>query len=587
MMLAIIAVTVVLYSFDRISPDVIALGLVAVLVMTGLLPVEHAFSGFASDTFILILGLLVITAALEKTGTVSMVSDIILRHAGTSPRRFLVYIMVAAALLSTFMSNTGAAAFFLPIAIGLAGQVKISRSKLLMPMAFASILASSMTLISTTTNLVISGIMPDYGMEPLGMFELTPVGAVILLVGILYMATIGQKLIPDRPYEDILSVNDIIQNYLTELVIPEQSALIGKTLAESGLGHDQNVTVIRILKDTNRYMAPSPQVVLEEGDLLLVEADRDSLLQIQEKKGLVLKPGMEIMQEDYETVKVGLFEVILLPGSRLIGRTLKQLAFRQQFGMQVLGINRNGQVIRNKLSDVNLSIGDQLLVHGSATSVIALNRNNTFRLVQEIKPEQRDTRQSVITLVIFVGMLLTAGLNIIPLSLAAVLGMFLVFIFKSITPEEAYIAVNWRTLIMISGMLALGLAIQQTGTAQYLSELIISITKGYSPLVVLGGFFILSMLLSQPMSNQAAAVVVVPFAIQTALLLGLNPRSFAVMIALGASCSFLTPLEPACLMVYGPGNYRFMDFVKVGSLLTLAIFIIALVMVPILWPLGG
>jgi di/tricarboxylate transporter len=394
-------------------------------------------------------------------------------------------------------------------------------------------------------------------------------------------------LIPDRPYEDILSVNDIIQNYLTELVIPEQSALIGKTLAESGLGHDQNVTVIRILKDTNRYMAPSPQVVLEEGDLLLVEADRDSLLQIQEKKGLVLKPGMEIMQEDYETVKVGLFEVILLPGSRLIGRTLKQLAFRQQFGMQVLGINRNGQVIRNKLSDVNLSIGDQLLVHGSATSVIALNRNNTFRLVQEIKPEQRDTRQSVITLVIFVGMLLTAGLNIIPLSLAAVLGMFLVFIFKSITPEEAYIAVNWRTLIMISGMLALGLAIQQTGTAQYLSELIISITKGYSPLVVLGGFFILSMLLSQPMSNQAAAVVVVPFAIQTALLLGLNPRSFAVMIALGASCSFLTPLEPACLMVYGPGNYRFMDFVKVGSLLTLAIFIIALVMVPILWPLGG
>jgi di/tricarboxylate transporter len=401
------------------------------------------------------------------------------------------------------------------------------------------------------------------------------------------MATIGQKLIPDRPYEDILSVNDIIQNYLTELVIPEQSALIGKTLAESGLGHDQNVTVIRILKDTNRYMAPSPQVVLEEGDLLLVEADRDSLLQIQEKKGLVLKPGMEIMQEDYETVKVGLFEVILLPGSRLIGRTLKQLAFRQQFGMQVLGISRNGQVIRNKLSDVNLSIGDQLLVHGSATSVIALNRNNTFRLVQEIKPEQRDTRQSVITLVIFVGMLLTAGLNIIPLSLAAVLGMFLVFIFKSITPEEAYIAVNWRTLIMISGMLALGLAIQQTGTAQYLSELIISITKGYSPLVVLGGFFILSMLLSQPMSNQAAAVVVVPFAIQTALLLGLNPRSFAVMIALGASCSFLTPLEPACLMVYGPGNYRFMDFVKVGSLLTLAIFIIALVMVPILWPLGG
>lgn len=585
LMLAIIGVTIVLFSLEKISPDVISLGLLAVLVLTNLLPIEEAFSGFASDTFILILSMLVITAALEKTGAVDAVSEQILQRAGTHPKGFMITIMLAAAVLSTFMNNTGAAAFFLPISIGLAGRVKISRSKLLMPMAFASILASSVTLIATSTNLVISGILPDFGLEPLGMFELTPVGIVILAVGLLYMATIGQKLIPDRPYEEVLSVQNMVQNYFTELMIPEQSPLIGKTLGESGLGHDQDVTVVRIMKNRKRYLVPTADIPLDEGDLLLVEADRENLLNIQQRKGLVLKPGVEIDEEDYQSERVGMFEVILLPGSRLIGRSLKELAFRQQYGMQVLGVNRNGHVMRHKLSDVVLSVGDQLLVQGGYASVMALNRNNTFRLVQELTSGQRDKRLIFTTLLIFITMLISAGLNIIPLPLAAVMGMFLVFVFKCITPEEAYQSVNWRTLIMISGMLALGVAIQHTGTARYLSEIIIQYTGQLSPVAVLGGFFLLSMLLSQPMSNQAAAVVVVPFAIQTAILMGLNPRSFAVMIALGASCSFLTPLEPACLMVYGPGNYRFMDFIKVGSLLTIIIFVIALVMVPLIWPL--
>ena len=585
LMLGVIGVTIVLFSLEKISPDVIALGLLAVLVITNLLPIEEAFSGFASDTFILILSMLVITAALEKTGAVDAVSELILRHTKANSAGFVIYIMLAAALLSTFMNNTGAAAFFLPIAIGLAGQMKISRSKLLMPMAFASILASPVTLIATSTNMVISGILPDFGMAPLGMFELTPVGIVILAVGLLYMATIGKKLIPDRPYEELLSVDTIVQNYFTELIIPEQSPLIGMTLGESGLGHDQDVTVVRILKNKTKYLIPTANITLDAGDLLLVEADRENLLKIQQRKGLILKPGSKIVEEDYLSERVGMFEVILLPGSPLIGRTLKQLAFRQQYRMQVLGINRNGHVIRHKLSDIVLSIGDQLLIHGGYASVIALNGNNTFRLVKELNTGPRDLRMAVITLVIFISMLLVAGLNIIPLPLAAVIGMFLVFIFKCITPEEAYKMVNWRTLIMISGMLALGVAIQHTGTARYLSELIVQYTGQFSPSAVLAGFFLLSMLLSQPMSNQAAAVVVVPFAIQTALLMGLNPRSFAVMIAVGASCSFLTPLEPACLMVYGPGNYRFLDFVKVGALLTVLIFIIAILMVPIFWPL--
>ena len=585
LVLGIIGITMVLFSIEKIAPDVIALGVIVILVLSGLLPLERALAGIGSEAFMLILGLLVMTAGLEKTGVVDMAGDLIIRKVGHDANRFLLIIMLAAAGLSALMSNTGATAFFLPIVIGMARNMKVSRSKVLMPLAFASILASSVTLIATTTNIVVSGLMEDEGMLPLRMFELTPVGLVILILGIVYLLTVGKKLIPDRPYEEPFSTEASVRNYLTELVVPEGSNLRGMTLAQAALGRDLDLTVLRISKDKRSFLVPTANTTLGTGDVLIVEGNRDELLDIQEKTGLELKPRNDIANQDVQSEEISLFEVILLPRSPLIGRTLKQLDFRSHYGLQVLGINRSGRTIRRKLSEVRLSVGDQLLLHGNRVSAVALDQSSAFRLLHVIRSEEHDLKRAIISGAVFLGVLGLAAMNLISVVIAAIVGMLLVFILGCITPEEAYQMVNWRALILIGGMLALGIAIQDTGTASYLSKWIITFTHGMDPKWLLGGFFVLSMLLSQPMSNQAAAVVVVPIAIQTALQLGLNPRSFAVMITLGASCSFLTPLEPSCMMVYGPGNYRFIDFLKVGMPLTVIIFFTALIMVPIIWPL--
>ncbi|HEY60531.1 MAG TPA: SLC13 family permease [Anaerolineae bacterium] len=586
LLLVIISIAMVLFSFEPLPADVIALGVLVLLVLTGLLPVEKAFEGIGSDTFVMILGLLVITAALVKTGVVDIVGRYILLRADKSPTGLLiVIIMMAVAILSTFMSNTGATAFFLPIIIGLAHELRISRSKLLLPLAFASILASSVTLISTSTNIVISSLITDFDMRPFGMFELTPVGLPILVVGLMYMYFIGHRLVPDRPYDEEFSENFGIQNYLTELYLPPDSPLCGKTLARAGLGRDKDITVVRVIKNKKRYLVPTADLVIEGGDLLLVEGPRNQILKMKDEASLVLKTKSELIDSNIKSETINLFEVILLPRSLMIGRTLEKLNFRQQYKLQVLGINRSGRTMRRKLGKVRLKIGDQLLIQGNRASVIAMDKSNTFRLLNIVESEKNDTKNALLVLTIFIGVLALAALNIIPLPIAVVIGMLLVFATRCITPEEAYRQVEWRALILIGSMLVVGTAMQYTGTAAYLAAQIVNLTENLPPVWLLGGFFILSMLISQPMSNQAAAVVVVPIAIQTAIHLGLNPRTFAVMISVGASCSFLTPLEPACLMVYGPGNYHFADFLKVGSLLTVLVFVIAITLVPLIWPL--
>ncbi len=585
MMIGIILLAVVLFSQERVPPDVTALGLMLLVAITGLVTPEQAFAGFGSEVVLMILGLLILTTALIQTGVVDYLGREILSRVGNDVGRFLLLLMISAAALSAFMSNTGATAFFLPIVLSISRQLKLSPSKLLMPLAFASILASSVTLIGTSTNLVISGLLVNAGLQPLGMFELTLVGLPVLIIGLLYMLTIGKRLIPDRGFTQEYTADFDIQPYLTEIEILPNSPLVGKTLGESGLGQDLDLTVIRIVHDGEKYMAPNAELVLNSGDLLLVEGSRDVLLGIEDSKGIDLKPRKKIEDGDLQSEQIGLFEVVLLPNSRMIGRSLQDLKFRQRYSLQVLGINRSGEQIHELLSQVRLSSGDELLVQGDRSKLMILDRENTLRLIRPVRWRALRGRQAALAAALFVIPLVLAGLNLVPLSVSVLTAAFLAFVTRIITPEEAYRSVEWRLLILIGSMLALGQAMQYSGTADYLAQQIVTVTAGLDPIWLLAGFFIFSMLLTQPMSNQAAAVVVVPVAIQLALQLGLNPRTFAVMIAVGASSSFLTPLEPATLLVYGPGKYKFTDFPKVGLLLTLLILALSIVLVPILWPL--
>ena len=576
LLLGTVLVGLILFALEIIPTDVTALGILIFLIVAGLLPLEKAFAGFGSDAVIMILGILVMVEALNRTGVTDWVGRLILRRTNTSEQKILLVIMIASAAMGAFISNTAATAFFLPIAINLAYRARLSPAKFLMPLAFASVLASSVTLISTSTNVIVSSLIANYDMPPMGMFELTLVGVPIVVLGLTYMLTVGRRLVPDRiPAKTNQDLS--VHLYLAEVKIVAESTLIGKTLEEAALGRDLDLKVLQILRDETPDLTPQANTRLEKGDILLVEGERERILQAKETAGIDI--GADIKSAD-----LGLTEVILIPGSPLIGRTLLGLRFRDAYELQVLAINRHGDTLRRKMSHIRLSTGDVLVVQGDPTQIASQEKRGIYRILSTIEEQHPNTERAPTAVAIFAGALAIATFGLVSLPTAALLGALLVFVTRCITPEEAYSQINWRVLILIASMLGLGEAMEATGTAEFLAGLVTQVAGGSAPFWILSGFFVLTVLLTQPMGDQAATVVILPVAIRAAWQLGLNPRTFAMMIALAASCSLLTPLEPACLLVYGPGHYRFVDYIKVGIVPALLIYVIAIVMVPLLWP---
>ena len=594
LLLVLMGIALVLFAFEWVAADVVALGFLVIMIITGLVSANEAFAGFGSDTVFTLMGLFILTAALQRTGVVEMTGRTLLRYTGDRPNRLVAMIMVATSSLSAFMSNTACTAFFLPIALGLAERLRVSTSKLLMPLAFASILASSVTLVATSTNIVVNGLLKRYELAPMGMFELTPVGIPIAVFGILYMLTIGRRLLPDRTTPDDLGQlgNRL---YLTELVVLPNSPLIGKTLTESNVGHDLDLNVVRMVRRGNRALPTAARRLeprtgrrLRAGDILLVEGDRNSLLRSNAAIGLELRGDLKLNAPQLQDDDLQLVEVILMPNSPLLGVTLAQYRFRERYGLQVLAVYRHGETLQRKISQMPMRVGDVLLIQSeraNLASLAALEEESLFHVLGAVNQESYQRERAPYAIAAFIGSLGLAAFEVVPLAVAVLLGTLAVFLTQCISVEEAYRKVEWRALVLIGSMLALGTAMEKTGTAAYLAGEIVDLAGRTNPLMLLTGFFVLAVVLTQPMSNQAAAIVVVPIAIQTAVQLGLNPRTFVMMIAIASSTSYLTPLEPSCMMVYGPGNYRFSDFLKVGSLLTVVVYAIAIIMVPMLWPL--
>lgn len=585
-LLGLLACAVVLFWWERISAEVVALGLLLALVFTGLVPPHEAFAGFGSDTVIMILGLLIMTAALERTGVIELAGRIGLRHAGTNPDRLLWMVMIAAASVGAFMSNTASTAFFLPMVFGIARKAGTSVSKLLMPLAFSSILTSSVTLVSTSTNMVVSGLMTRYGLPAMGMFELAPVGIPIAIIGIVYMFLV-RRFIPDRAAPAELTEEFGVRPYLSEIVIQPGSSLIGKTLREADVGRQLGLEILRIIRDRDRTISPRASTTLKDGDVLMVTGSQEDILKIKDTAGVEIVADAKLSDPDLTNEDMTLAEAVLLPGSPLIGRTLERHRFRERYGLQVLGINHQGVNVVRKLSETVLHFGDVLLLQGRRENIQRVHASNVFRVLGAVEPmeERRPrVRRAPIAIAIFVGVLVLVTFKVLTLPLAVMLGAFLVFVTRCITPEEAYATIEWKAILLIGSMLSLGVAMEHTGAGGYFAGQLLSVA-GTQPRWLLTVFFVMTVLLTQPMSNQAAAIVVLPIALQTATHAELNPRTFAMMVAVAASCSYLTPLEPSCLMVYGPGRYRFADFVKIGSVLTLLIYGLAIVLVPLLWPL--
>jgi di/tricarboxylate transporter len=585
--LILLLLALILFGSEKLPVDVVGIILVIGMVVFGVLNVQEAVAGFGNDIIITIAGLFVLVGGLMKTGLVDLIGRRLYQIAGNNEFLLTSLIMAVAAVSASVLKNTTTTAMFLPIVLGLAEKAKIPPSKLLMPMAFGAILGGSCTLIGTSTNLAVSGAISRYGLEPYSMFELTPVGVITVAVGMVYMLLIGRRLLPRRGGEDSLAEQYHIREYISELLVLPESKLVGKTLGEANLNLELDLHVLCIIRDDEAVL-PTPHERIRRRDLLIVEGTLTDILRVKEEVGLEIKPEFLLSDNILETGETELFEVMVMRDSRLVGQTLKSINFRQTYNLTVLAINRHGETFYKKLSDIALKFGDVLLVQGKRQTIRPFVAEGELLLLEDVSASSVRTekrRWAIAAFALFLALSLSkivTGIEV-PLAIAVLLGVLLLLATKTIRYAELYSLIDFRLLVLIACMISFGTAMEKTGADVYLAALIRDYFGNYGPTAVLAGFFALTVFLTQPMSNQAAALVVIPVAIQTAVILGLNPRTFAVAVTYAASFSFITPLEPACVLVYTPGRYKFMDFVKVGAILTIVVFIVSIIFVPIFW----
>lgn len=588
--LGLLVVALVLFATEKLPVDVVGLILVVCLVLTGVLTAKQGVAGFGDDIIVTIAGLFVLTGGLIKTGLVDLIGRRLYRIAGDNEFSLTLLIMVVAGASAAVLKNTTTTAMFLPVVIGLADKAKIPPSKLLMPLAFGAILGGSCTLLGTSTNLAVSGAYQRFGYEPFSLFELAPVGILTAIFGIIYMLFIGRKMLPSRGGETSLTEKYAIREYVSEILVLERSGLIGTTLEDADLSSKFNLSVIGILNEEGEDIFPTPEYKIRAKDRLRVEGGVSDLMRIKEDPTLKIRADFVLNDDLLESGSVELFEIMVMKDSRMVGQNLLTLNFRQTYDLTVLAISRHGELFHTKLSDVNLKFGDVLLVQGNLGRIEPYVVNREILLLEDVSASAHRTEKrkwALAAFVLFLGLSmskLVTGVEI-PLAIAVLLGVLLLLATKTVRYSELYTLIDFRLLVLIACMMSFGVAMENTGTDIYLAGIIENNFGSYGGVAVLAGFFILTVILTQPMSNQAAALVVLPVAIKTAVALGLNPRTFAIGITYAASFSFMTPLEPACVLIYTPGQYKFTDFIKIGSILTIVVFVVAMLLLPVFWPI--
>jgi di/tricarboxylate transporter len=504
--LVLLLIALVLFATEKIPIDIVTLLLVIGLVLTGTLNVSEAFAGFGNDIVITIAGLFVLTGGLVKTGVVDLVGRRLHRIAGGNEFKLTALIMFTAAACASVMKNTTTTAMFVPVVLGIAQRARVQPSKLLMPLAFGAILGGTCTLIGTSTNLAVSGALAKLGgnqellqrfnldsqsLAPFTMFELTPVGIAIVVVGMLYMLLLGLRLLPARGSADSLVEQYGMRQYISEVVIVEGSPLAGKTLEEGNLSEMLDLTVIGIIRGTQGRLPPRGEEVLQAGDLLLVQGRMDDILRVKEEVGLEIRPDFELQSHDLEEGDVELFEVMVLRGSEMNGRTLRSLNFRDRYDLTVLAINRHGMALLTKLSTVTLRFGDVLLVQGTQECVARLTSDGHVLLLEESNPQGQRERAgkrwwAVGAFLVFLSFSVL-HLPQVPLAVAVLFGVLILLASRAVLLQEVYALIDWRLIVLIAGMISFGTAMEKTKADQYLADMIVNNFQSHAADVEPGG----------------------------------------------------------------------------------------------------
>lgn len=583
--LALILMAIILFATEKLRVDLVALLVLLAISVTGLVNKEDVFLGFANPAVITIWAVYIVSGGLFKTGVADSLGSLILRLSGASEARLIAVIMLICGIMSAFMNNVGAVAVLMPAVIGISRQTKIPVSKLLIPLAFSSLLGGKMTLIGTPANILAQGILIAKGLEGFGFFEITPMGALVLTTGIIYMVFVGRRLLPVREAPSDQQTPSSLREYISEVQILPESSLNGKRLYESELGARYDLTVLSVVQDGKPVVGLHRDYKLRQDDFLIIEGSAKNLLAAQGELNLKPIGGHDFNLASLETDRMHIFEATLAPRSTMVGRSLKEAKFRDRFGFTAMAIWRQGEVMTNRLRDEKLQFGDTLLLQGPPSRVATLKDGKEFLVLEPMEMPQRRSKQAPVATGIMLMVILLAIFTDIGIATAMVIGSVSMVLTGCLSMDEAYESIDWRTVFLVGGMLSLGIAMENTGTAQYLADLILGTLGRFGPYGVLAGIYLFSALITQPMSNAAAIVLIVPIAVDTALGMQVNHLTFTMAVVIGAATSFLTPVgHKANVLVFGPGGYRFFDYTRVGVWLTIVLFIISMIFIPIFWP---
>jgi di/tricarboxylate transporter len=591
LLLAVLALAVVLFVSERLRVDVVAILILVVLIVTGLVTVEEAFSGFASPAVITVIAVFIVSGGLTISGVADRIGAFILKVAGDNQVRMTLLIMLGVGVMSAFMNNIGAVAILLPAVMSVSRKTGISPSKMLIPLAWASLMGGNMTLIGTPPNILASSILEAYGnLEPLSFFDFTPMGIIILVTGIIYMLLIGRRLLPDRTPGGKPADRFPVKKYLTELQVLEDSPLIEQTIKQSDLENKYGLNVLHVhmcCRDMET-VASFTDHRLEPGDELTVQASAEAILAATNQLGL--EPASDRSLQPWEIERDSrdfeLAEVVLAPRSSLNGRTLRQIDFRVRYGLNVLAIRHQGVTRYTRLGEIPLGYGDVILVEGAIEKLDRLRLEPDFLFLDMPSPEIRRVRKAPIALAILLGTLVVITAGWLNVAAAMFIAALLMVLTGTLTMDEAYGSIEWKSVFLIACMLPLGLAMETSGTARFLADQIILVFGGLGVMAVLVGIYIMTSLLTEVMSNAAATVLAVPIAIDAALTLEVNPYTFVIAVVIAASTSFLMPVgHQVNVLVFGPGGYRFTDYTKVGIWLNILLLIVIMLTLPLIWPL--
>ncbi len=584
--LLIILGALILFATEKLRVDVVALMVLITVGVLGLVPADKLFSGFSNSAVVTVWAVYMVSGGLFKTGVANALGSGILKVAGNTESRLIGTIMLTVGVLSAFMNNVGATAMLLPAVVGISRVTKVAVSKMLIPLAFASLLGGAMTLIGTPANILATGILAARGLPTFGFFEFTPMGIVVLTTGVIYMVLIGRHLLPVREGPGSKEEDYNIRDYVTEVRVSPVSSLIGKTLFESRLGRDYDLSVLALQRENGDSPPLNRDTEIRMGDLLVVESSASDLMAARQSLGLTTEAERTLDIESLERGDVQIIEATLAPRSHIVGLSLRDVRFRDRYGFTALSISRQGELITERLRDVPLEFGDALLLQGPRHRVKQLQAGDNFLVLEPIETEQFRRNKAPIAvgaLVLAIGLTIFAGMSI---SLAMVIAAVIMILAGALRIDEAYEAVDWRTVFLVAGMLPLGLAMELTGTAELLADIMLGVFGPFGALATLAGIYLLAALITQPMSNAAAIVLIVPIALNTAMGLGANYKTFTMAVVIGAATSFLSPVgHKANVLVFGPGGYKFTDYARVGAILTVLLLIVSMIFLPIFWPL--